>query len=46
MKTIIVDNQLTCIGTINEIINYLTELQTQYKTVKEYIEHKQKPLRN
>lgn len=45
MKAIIIKNQFTCIGKIDEIIAYLTELQSQYKTVKEYIQDQQKFLR-
>jgi len=45
MKTIIIGNQLTCIGKINDIIIFLTELQNHYNTIKEYIEDKQKILR-
>ena len=45
MKAIVTENQFTCVGKIDEIISYLSDLQNQYKTIKEYIYEKQKFLR-
>ncbi|NLK21723.1 MAG: hypothetical protein GX308_06495 [Epulopiscium sp.] len=44
MKAIVFKNQFTCVGKIDEIISYLTELELQYKTIQEYIDDKQRPL--
>lgn len=45
LKAIIKNNQLTCIGKITDIIYFLTEIQAQYNTVKEYIDDKLKILK-
>lgn len=44
MKNYVSKNETVCIGKINDIIEYLSYLSTQYTTVKEFIDAKNKLL--
>lgn len=41
MKAVVLKKEAYFIGKIDDIIAYLNQLQTEYKTVKEYIDAKQ-----